>query len=110
MYFELYFVLYTPLGSLSRRIDKTEFLWYNNCISYKKGGVFMGNNYEKIDLKDIAEGAEEVDEKEKDTELEKKLNNEITDENKRIATTAFSVIAVCSTIIAGTIVATVSLL
>ena len=60
----------------------------------------MEKNYEEIDL----EGSEEKTNDGKD-ELA-----EIRAENKRIVTVAFSVVAVCSTIIAGTLVATVSLL
>ncbi|MCD4705884.1 hypothetical protein K8R61_02275 [bacterium] len=67
----------------------------------------MEKHYEEINLENKNE-AEEA-KKEEDTNLKDKLD-EVTEENKRLATTIYSVVAVCSTIIAGTIVATVSLL
>ncbi|NCF75341.1 MAG: hypothetical protein GWO87_02545 [Xanthomonadaceae bacterium] len=68
----------------------------------------MGKNYEKIDLGEDTEEQEsgKNEEKKKDEKLENELKK-IKKENEGIRNTAFSVLAVCSTIIAGTVVETV---
>ena len=67
----------------------------------------MEKNYEEINLEDLKEKTDDEETTEKTTE-EKMA--EIRRENKGITTVAYSVVAVCSTIIAGTIVSIVSIL
>lgn len=66
----------------------------------------MGKHYEEINLNGLEEETDDID----DEETTKEKMAVIDRENKGIGSVAYSVVAVCSTIIAGTIVATVSLL
>ena len=67
----------------------------------------MGKHYEEINLEDLEVKTDEEEATGKTTE---EKMDAIDRENEGIGSVAFSIVAVCSTIIAGTIVATVSLL